>query len=242
MTSLDTKITHEASEIAEQVEIWIDDYINNLIRNEYNKKKRLSSLLQTSRIKKSESKVLASWFSNLKSELEEVLSKNDSDLIEGWDFLTAAKIRKLYEFVCSICDDFEEYGKITKKKRKRKPEQIIKNLKYSESGKVGKTYFTSFDPLEILKSNSFITFNVKTGDLCYYETTESFDVKGTTLQNFDEKSSYCQKIGRTAEKFLKLAEDAGVAYVHKELNSFSTKKRPATGRVNEHTLLVRVLS
>lgn len=241
MATLGKRITNEAAEIAEQVENWIDEYIENLKNNEYNRKKKLINLLKASKIKKSESKVLAVWFSDLKNELKEVLD-DDPELSEGWDFLSNGKIKQLHEFVSGICDDLESYGKITKKKRKRKPEQVIKSLKYSEYGDVGKFRVHSFDPTDILTAKSFICFNTKTSDLCYYETEESFDIKGTTIQNFNSSVSYCQKIGRSAEDFLKLAVDGGVAFVQREMKKFTTKKREATGRINEHTILVRVIS
>ncbi len=241
MTTLGIRITKEATEVAEHVEGWIDEYIENLKNNDYNKKKRLMNLLKAYQIKKSESKIIASWFNNLKEELEEVIESSDEDLKEGWDFLSESKIRKLHEFVSDICDDLESYGKITKKKRKRKPEQVIKNLKYQQNIKVGKFTITSFDPTQILTSKSFVALNTKTGDLYYYETSQSFDIKGTTLQNFDESKSYSQRIGRHTESFCNLASTAGVAYVQKELNKFKTKKKIATGRFNEHTVLLRVL-
>lgn len=241
MTSLGKRITNEAAEIAVQVETWIDEYINNLKNNEYNRKKKLISLLKASKIKKSESKVLAVWFSDLRNELKEVLD-DDPELSEGWDFLSNGKIKQLHQFVSGICDDLESYGKITKKKRKRKPEQVVKSLKYAESVNVGKSKLSSFDPTEIITAKSFICFNTKTSDLYYYETKESFDIKGTTIQNFDSSVSYSQKIGRSAEKFLNLAVDGGVAYVQLEMKKFNTKKRTATGRINDHTVLVRVLT
>lgn len=241
MTSLGKRITNEAAEIAEQVEHWIDEYIENLKNNEYNRKKKLINLLKASRIKKSESKVLSVWFSDLKNELEEVLN-DDPELAEGWDFLSQGKIRKLHEFVSGICEDLESYGKITKKKRKRKPEQVVKSLKYLDIGRVGRFHIKSFDPIDILTAKSFICLNTKTSDLCYYETEESFDIKGTTIQNFNSSVSYCQKIGRSAEDFLRLAADGGVAFVRKEMQKFNTKRREATGRINANTILVRVLS
>lgn len=242
MATLGKRITNEAAEIAEQVENWIDEYIENLKNNEYNRKKKLINLLRASKIKKSESKVLAIWFSDLRNELQEVLD-DDPDLSEGWDFLSSGKIRQLYDFVSGICDDLESYGKITKKKRKRKPEQVVKSLKYAETAMYGKAFhMQSFDPKDILGASSFIVFNTKTDDLCYYETSGSFDIKGTTVQNFDKSTSYCQKIGRTAESFLRLAVDGGVAFVQREMKKFNTKKREATGRINEHTVLLRVLS
>ena len=241
MTTLGKRITNEAAGIAEQVENWIDEYIENLKNNEYNRKKKLINLLKVSKINKSESKVLAIWFSDLKNELREVLD-DDPELSEGWDFLSNGKIKQLHEFVSGICEDLESYGKITKKKRKRKPEQVVKSLKYAKSGDVGKFRVYSFDPTEILTAKSFICYNIKTSDLCYYETSETFDVKGTTLQNFDSSVSYCQKIGRSAETFLKLAVDGGVAFVLREMKNFNTKKREVTGRINENILFVRVFS
>jgi hypothetical protein len=241
MTRLGIRITKEATEVAEHVEGWIDEYIENLKNNDYNKKKRLINLLKAYNIKKSESKLIASWFHDMKGELHEVLESSDEDLKEAWDFLSEAKVRKLYEFVSEICSDLESYGKITKKKRKRKPEQIVKSLKYAEKEVIGKLQLTSFDPKDILTAKSFVAVNVKTGDLYYYETNSAFDIKGTTLQNFDENKSYAQRIGRYLDTFCELSSTAGVAYVNKELNKFNTKKKSATGRFNEHTVLLRVL-
>ena len=241
MTRLGIKVTKDATEVAEHVESWIDEYIQNLKNNDYNKKKRLINLLKAYNIKKSESKLIASWFVSMKSELEEVLDSTDPELKEAWDFLSEAKVRKLHEFVSDICDDLVSYGKITKKKRKRKPEQVIKNLKYATEAEVGTVKIQSFDPTNILTAKSFVAINTKTGDLYYYETSDSFDIKGTTLQNFDEKKSYSQRIGRNLEDFCTLAASSGVAFVQKELNKFSTKKKQATGRINEHTVLLRVL-
>ena len=38
-------ISKQAEEVAEHVELWIDGYIENLINNDYNKKRRLVSLI-----------------------------------------------------------------------------------------------------------------------------------------------------------------------------------------------------
>jgi len=241
MTRLGTRITQEAAQVAEHVEGWIDEYIENLKNNDYNKKKRLIALLKAYNIKKSESKLIASWFSDMKEELQEVLESSDEDLKEAWDFLSESKVKKLHEFVSEICADLESYGKITKKKRKRKPEQIIRNLKYSHEEKIGSNYVKSFGAVDILTAKSFIAINVMTGELHYYETKETFDVKGTTLQNFDPDKSYVQRIGRHMEDFCDLAKTAGIAYVKKELNNFSTKKNAATGRFNKYMVLLRVL-
>ena len=241
MTKLGNKITKDAEEVAEHVETWIDGYIENLVNNEYNKKKRLLNLLKAYKLKKSESKYLLDWFSNIKNELQEVVVNEDPDLIEGYDFLSPAKLKKLYEFVCSICDDFESYSKITKKKRKRNPDVIVKNLKYMQSANVGKFKISSFDPKEILDCKSFVVYNTKTGDVSVYNTDSSFDINGTTIQDFSD-SSFTKKIGRKADVLVPHITNIGHASAIQEINKVNTKSKPATGRINEHTILVRTLT
>jgi hypothetical protein len=242
MTKLGTRVTKEAEEVAERVETWIDGYIENLKNNDYNRKKRLLTLLKTYNIKKSESKYLAEWFTNLKDELGEAIDHKDPDLVEGYDFLSPMKLKKLHEFVSEICDDFMNYSKITKKKKVKKPEDIIKTLKYMENFKFGNIEVSSFDPVKILDCKSFVAYNTKTGDVFYYETQESFDIKGTTLQNFDSNQSYVKKIGRTANKVIPQCADIGRALVKGKLDSIKTQSREATGRFNDTTILVRTIT
>ena len=242
MTKLGTRVTKQAEEVAEHVETWIDGYIENLKNNDYNRKKRLINLLKTYKIKKSDSKYLAQWFANLKDELEEAIGHKDPDLVEGYDFLSPSKLKKLHQFVSEICEDFTKYSKITKKKKTRKPEDIIKTLKYMETSKFGNSDISSFNPVKILECKSFVAYNTKTGDVYYYETDDVFDVKGTTLQNFNVDKSFVKKVGRTANKLIPTCAEIGRALVKTELLSIKTKSREATGRFNDTTVLVRVLS
>jgi mRNA-degrading endonuclease RelE of RelBE toxin-antitoxin system len=242
MTKLQTRVTKEADEVAEHVESWIDSYIENLKNNEYNRKRRLINLLKTYKIKKSDSKYLSQWFTNLKNELEEAINHNDVDLVEGYNFLSSSKLKKLHEFVSEICDDFASYSKITKKKKIKKPEDIVKTLKYMDSSMFGTRLINSFDPVKILKCKSFIAYNTKTGDIYYYETDNSFGIKGTTLQNFNNKTSFVKRVSRNANKLIPKFYEIGPANIHKELLNCKTKSRDVTGRFNDTTILVRVLT
>tara|TARA_Y100000385_G_scaffold285127_1_gene344477 strand:+ start:580 stop:1308 length:729 start_codon:yes stop_codon:yes gene_type:complete len=242
MTKLGTRVTKQAEEVAEHVETWIDGYIENLKNNDYNRKKRLINLLKTYKIKKSDSKYLAQWFANLKDELGEAIDHKDPDLVEGYDFLSPSKLKKLHQFVSEICEDFTKYSKITKKRKTKKPEDIVKTLKYMETFKFGNCDITSFDPVKILECKSFVAYNTKTGDVFYYETDDVFDVKGTTLQNFNVDNSFVKKVGRTSNKLIPKCAEIGRALVKSELLNIKTKSREATGRFNDTTILVRVLS
>jgi len=231
-----------AEEIAEQVELWIDGYIENLINNDYNKKRKLISLLKTYNIKKSDSKKLYESFNGVKDELAEVIKNEDPELMEGYDFLTPTKLKKLYVFVSEICDDLKLHSTITKKKRKRSPDSIVKNLKFAKDATVGKYKIESFDPRKILDCKSFMVYNIKTSDVSYYQTDSSFDVKGTTIKNFNEDKSFTKKIGRNADVLVYSFISGGHATVFNELVRVKTKARKCTGRINQSTILLRILT
>ena len=232
----------QAEEIAGQVEHWIDGYIQNLIENNYNKKRKVVSLLKTYKIKKSDSKKLCMWFTSLKNELEEAITEKDPDLVEGYNFLSPVKLKKLFEFVSGICEDFDNHAKITKKKKKRNPDTVVKNLKFMDKTILNKIEINSFDPTKILKCKSFLVYNTKTSDISYYITDDSFDIKGTTIQNYNPDISFVKKIGRSANKLVPSLVSGGYASVLNDVKKVNTKSRAVTGRINQYTILLRTLT
>lgn len=235
-----TQLSYQASELAGSIEAWIDTYIDNLVNNEYNKKRRLLNLLRVTKVKKSDCKTLVRSFYRFRDELDLVLEQNDTDLLEGYDFLTISKVKKLRDFVSDICADLETYSRITKKKKKKTPQQLLKNFQYLPSTIISKIFIQSFEPDKILNKKSFIAYNIKTGDVFYYETQESFSIKGTTLINFDPKLSFCMKASRKSDKFIIKCSSSGFAEAKNEVEKLKTKKRIPTGRFNKHTLLLKV--
>ena len=234
-----TQLSYEASELAGSIEVWIDTYIDNLVNNEYNKKRRLLNLLRVTKVKKSDCKTLVRSFYRFRDELDLVLEQNDVDLLEGYDFLTISKVQKLRNFVSDICADLETYSKITKKKKKKTPDQVLKSFQHLASTTINKIFVQSFEPDKILDKKCFIAFNVKTGDAFYYETQESFSVKGTTLINFDPELSFCIKASRNADKLITKCSSSGFADAKREIEKIKTKRRVPTGRFNKHTLLLK---
>ena len=197
------------------------------------------NLLRVTKVKKSDCKTLVRSFYRFRDELDLVLEQNDIDLLEGYDFLTISKVKKLRNFVSDICADLETYSTITKKKKKKTPEQLLKSFQYLPSTTINKTLVESFEPNKILDKKCFIAFNVKTGDAFYYETQESFSIKGTTLTNFDPKLSFCVKASRNANKIITKCSSSGFVQAKFEVEKIKTKRRVPTGRFNKHTLLLK---
>jgi len=237
MTVLENKVSTGSMVIACYVDQWIDEYVDNLINNEYNRKRNLLKYLKVSKTNKRDCLPVIEACDKFRNELHGVLVEKDPDLIEGYSFLSDAKLKKLSIFVDELCSDLRIYTLRSSKKKKRSPEVMLKKFKYMElMGNV-----ESFDPSELFACKSFIAYNTKTNELYYYETTEQFTITGTTLHGFDSNASYCQKVRRKTKPVTEFTVGT-VGRVIKEMDKIKTKKNLCTGRFNINTMLLRVLS
>tara|TARA_Y100000004_G_C8942856_1_gene424896 strand:+ start:588 stop:1289 length:702 start_codon:yes stop_codon:yes gene_type:complete len=226
-------------EIGYYVESWIDEYIENLITNQYNKKKSLIKYMKAHRVKKSDCKSILETCISMRDELDCILVDNDPELAEGYSYLTRPKIKKLREFVDSLCVDIKSYSTITRKRKKLTPQQMLKKFQYLEELPSGN--LKSFEPERLFDITSFLAYNVKTGDLFFYTTDTNFTVKGTTLGDFNEENSYCCRVGRRGIKFITSLTEGVPLSCEKKLSKIGTKKKKCTGRFNINTILLRVI-
>ena len=84
------------------------------------------------------------------------------------------------------------------------------------------------------------TFNSKTKELTKFvaEDRMGLGVKGTTIQRFNNYSAM-KKIGNKTEYFLDRIQSGGKIVLSKVLDEINTKSSKPTGRINEHTILLR---
>ena len=84
-------------------------------------------------------------------------------------------------------------------------------------------------------------FNTKTRKIGKYvaEDNTEFTVKGTTLQFFDESKSV-QKTLRKPDEQLKEFNKAGKVVLRKFLDNITAVETKMNGRLNEHTILLKV--
>ncbi len=235
-----TTMTNGSIEFGYYIECWIDEFIENLINNNYNKKKNLLKYMQAHRIKKGDCKSILDTCVSMRDELDSILIDRDPELIEGYSYLTMPKIKKLREFVDSLCVDIKKYSTITRKRKKLTPEKMLKKFRYLEELPSGS--LKSFDPKRLFDIECFLAYNVKTGDLFYYKTDNSFEIKGTTLLNFNENESYCCRVGRRGLPFVTSLTEGVPLSAEKNMAKIKTKKKKCTGRFNINTILLRVLS
>jgi len=85
-------------------------------------------------------------------------------------------------------------------------------------------------------------FNSKTNEIVKYDQSDrgGLSVKGTTIQNFNEKTSSSKKLGVKTEHFIDRILDAGSIVLNKVMSEINSKASKVTGRVNNNMIILKV--
>jgi len=193
----------------------------------------------------------------LETRLEEYNSayhKTDPDLVEGYSKfgqrLLGASIKRINMFISGVKETSEKVKTIQKARRISKPrtkksgllaaDAQLKHLKFLPSS--AELNLPSIDPRKIVGAKIMVTYNVKykIASIFHSATPDGFSIKGTTLQNFNLEKSKAKGIRKPAEvvPFLK---NKTLPQIEVLWGNLTTVERPAKGRINEDTLLLRVI-
>jgi hypothetical protein len=94
----------------------------------------------------------------------------------------------------------------------------------------------------VIGADQLWVFNVKYRTLGVYNAMgpSGLTIKGTTLQGFDDKTSKKKKL-RKPEEVLKRCLTGGKIVLRKVLDEVNSKESAMNGRLNEETILLRVV-
>jgi hypothetical protein len=182
----------------------------------------------------------------MRNEYYDAYHKKDKDAVEGYDFLAKRELKRRLDVCDRMLTDLDKIqaaAKATRKKRTPKARTADKQIKYFKFLKEDKTQYklVSVDPLSVPGSYRLYTFNVKNRELCEYVTTATngFEIKGTTIQNFDPEQSRKTRL-RKPDDFLPIVLKKTPNQIDKEWRKLSTKTSEPSGRINADTILLRV--
>jgi len=213
--------------------------IDNFDTTKFNLYRRLIVLKPAKKI----ASQIAERYLALQEELRELVEDKTPDLVEAYDHLKIPQRRKFLDFVTSLIEDATSYAvskKRTRVKRKISFEKVVSKLKYKQSDLDFK--LNSIDPLVIPQSEILFVFNTKYRDLFIYRAKEGekLSVKGTTLQNYDEKTSFKKKIRKPEQTLNNLQQTTRLRAI-KAFDEIKTKSSSVTGRVNQDCILLRAI-
>lgn len=176
------------------------------------------------------------------AELDEIGA--DAQVTEAYKHLGKRDIKALREFLQTLMEDADRYANFKKANRKprvkkAKPagEQVAK-LKYlKQHGELKSVMAAS-----IVGAQQLWVYNIKNKKLGVYNAAGAtgFSVKGTSLQGYDPDASV-QRTLRKPDVVIPKMLAAGKVALRKILADLTTTETKLNGRINEDTLLLRVL-
>mgnify|MGYP003109010149 CR=1 FL=1 len=245
----------------------IDDFINDFeMTSGALKSFKPLSLLRKVEAKANHAKIIKELYEGCFKEYDELVNppstKNMTEkeldwhnqLIEGYRHLEKSEILAMHEMYKSIvqaCDMIIANAKFDRKPRKRKPvsaEKVVSKMKFmrehTETGTV------SINPVDIVGSNVLVVYNTKSRKVGVYHTSNvdpmnqkregsGLTVKGTTMLRFNEETSV-QKTLRKPQEQLKIFKDINKRSLNKQFEAVKSVPTKMNGRINEHTLLLKV--
>jgi DNA-binding transcriptional MerR regulator len=205
----------------------------------------LYASLKTNAIPSAGLKYVNEWLIRQRDELNGAI-EGDPDSVEGYSYLSKAGIRNRIKELDKMLSQLDKYkathtnARKPRKKKVQSAEKQVKALKYlSESDEYA---VTSATPVRIPGARKVYTFNIKYRKLTVYtcESTEGIVVKGSTLKNFDESQSYSMTL-RKPNEVLNAIVTKTEKQSQKIIDELKTKRKPANGRINDQTLILKVV-
>lgn len=181
----------------------------------------------------------------------------DDDQKEGFSYLTRKGIQNRVGILEDMKSEVSTWKKETKARKPRAKktmtaEKQVRNLNFRQSWAVEKLHANkpsetlflaeSVNPTSIPMSHHLYVFNVKYRTLSVYHSsgTQGFEVKGSTLKRFDDKTSYTVTL-RKPEQILNEVSRRTPKQIEKTLSNLTTKRKEANGRINGNCILFRVI-
>jgi len=167
-------------------------------------------------------------------------------LREAYEHMSKKQLKDriaLFEGIINDCRSYVGNKKkaVVRKPRAAKPKSesvIVKKLQYLKEHVELK--IVSVDPTKVVGAKELWTFNTKYNVLAHYVSDTGLSVKGTTLQNVNDKLSSQKKLRKPDQVLPGITGSTSKAAIRSFL-AVTTKASETNGRINEHTILLRVI-
>jgi hypothetical protein len=180
------------------------------------------------------------------AEYKDAHDKTCEQAVEGYAHLTKKELKRrmiALEQMLTDLDSIKSAAKATRTTRVKKPKAADKQIARVKYQKEDSTYkLVSVSPLGIVGAMKLFTFNTKTRRLTYYETTATggFEIAGTSIKNFDPDVSTSMTL-RKPDEILPIVLKKTPRQITKALGELTTKPSQPNGRLNEDTILLRII-
>lgn len=239
--SIQDRVWEQATQYINEIEGHIDSFIKNRTTTF-----KCYDWLVANTVKPIYMKYIQEHYHPLLNELNVVQSKEDEQLVESYSHWSKKELTSFVQFVSDIIKDCEKYSGNTKTVRKTRKKKVVpadkkvSKLQYKKEDTEFK--LASVDPAQIIGATQLWIFNVKYKKLGVYNSVDDagFGVKGTTLENFDPNLSISKTLRKPLE-ILPLVTKGKKTDLKKIMSTVKTKEDSLTGRINNDTILLKVV-
>ena len=237
-------IKEKTSEFIGGIENILDAYFDD--KHEVQMKYSIYDELTKDAYPQSTASAVVSYYTPLRDELNELVTKKTPDLIEGYENVPTRARKKYLEFVQHIIDDAQKYimsKKATRAPRKPRVKSADKQVAKMQFLLESKEYkIKSIHPMMVVGAMRLYTFNTKYKQLTEYVSRKAtgFEVKGTSLKGFDLDESRMTKIRKPSE-VLPVALGKTPNQINKMWGTLTTKTEVPNGRLNKETIILRAM-
>lgn len=189
---------------------------------------------------------LAELLQPLLDEVREATGGKCPQLREAYRFLSRPQLKTRLSFLETAVEDCGRHSgnaRKTFKPRIKKPqtaERQIKHLKYLKTSAEYK--LQSIDPRKIVGASELWVFNVKYRMITVFRAVDrgGLKIKGTSITNFDDKTSATYTTGRRTEGLVSRVLSDGKMSIRKMCEELNKIDR-IVDRIGENTILMRVI-
>ena len=242
--TIQERIKLVTSGILGEIDEEVDGFLNNNFESDFDAYK----FFQSNGTKAMHSRAIIEDFTQLNDELTAALLKTDEELAEGYDCFSKKELTKFVNFVSGIVADavkWERNIKVTTKTRKTRKtsapstDKIIAKLKFQKQDNDLK--IVSVDPKTIIGATELFTYNTKRNILTHFVSDiGSLNIKGTNITGFNTTKSESKKLRKPSDT-IKTVLNGKKRVLSKVMGDLTTKGKEASARINEETILLKVV-
>ena len=239
------RIKERAKQIACDIDLWADELYSGNVGTAQTVE-AFVRLFKESELKAVHMSHLLQCFARAAADIRELPTTEDKQLREGYSYLSKASVKALIQFydnldaACNMMRDVAKAERAPKVRKAVSADKLVSKLKYKkEDITLG---VASVAPSQMVGSKAIWVYNVKTRKLACYIASElqgPITVKGTSLIGYDELKSITKTLRKPKEQLDQFKKSSKVQ-LRTFMKNISTVDTPASGRINEDTIILRV--
>lgn len=225
---------------------WDEMVIDKWVEGEFDKKVvkfPTYSLFQLHGLKGSAISIFKDIVMSEYESIKHAYDKTDEQCVEAYSHITKGNKRKMLDLMDGVFEDIERVRESAKSARtaNKKPkarDAQVKKLNYLKDHEDSKV--VSINPVMIPQAGWLWTYNIKTKRLTEFKTasTEGFEVRGSTLQKWDEEFSRTSVLRKPLDVLPQILNKS-IKQIDNVWKGLTTKITKPTGRINKDTILLR---